>query len=79
MGLKTRLMMHGESTAARAQALAQDHQQRGRARTMSEVAGDIERLAHPAVDELVREAMNAAWREGAVRVSVGPRSPFTSS
>ena len=46
---------------------------------MSEVAGDIERLAHPAVDELVREAMNAAWREGAVRVSVGPRSPFASS
>ncbi len=79
MGLKTRLMMHGESTAARAQALAQDHQQRGRARTMSEVAGDIERLTHPAVDELVRRAMNASWREDAVRVSVGPRSPFTGS
>ena len=77
VGLKTRLMMHGESTAARALAMAQDLHQRGRARTMGEVAEQIDQLQHGQVDALIRRFMTADWRASAVRVAVGPESPYS--
>ena len=76
-GLKTRLMMHGESTAGRAQAMAQDLHQRGEPRTMAEVARQIDELRHDQVDALVRRLMTPEWRSDAVRVAVGPDSPFS--
>ena len=77
VGLKTRLMMHGESTSARALAMAQDLHQRGKARTMAEVALEIDQLQHEQVDALVRRFMTSDWRSSAVRVAVGPENPYS--
>ena len=77
VGLKTRLMMHGESTSARALAMAQDLHQRGRVRTMAEVAEEIDQLTHEAVDALIRRFMTDEWRSSAARVAVGPEDPYS--
>lgn len=77
VGLKTRLMMHGESTAARALAMAQDLHQRGAPRTMSDVARQIDELDFDQVNALIRRLMTPQWRSDAVRVAVGPESPFS--
>ncbi len=78
VGLKTRLMMHGESMAARAAAIASDFHDRGAPRTLSEVAREIDELSHKAVDELVRSYFSSKWSSGVARVAVGPSTPFAS-
>lgn len=77
VGLKTRLMMHGESTSARAVAMAQDLHQRGLPRTMSDVARQIDELDFDQVNALIHRLMTPQWRSEAVRVAVGPESPFS--
>lgn len=77
-GLKTRLLMQGESTSARAFALAHDQHQRGAPRSLADIAARIDGLTHERVDEVVRRRMDAAWIESPVRVAVGPDSPFDS-
>ena len=76
VGLKTRLMMHGESMAARAAAIAADFHDRGTPRTLSEVAREIDELSHEGVDHLVRSHFNSKWASGVARVAVGPSTPF---
>ena len=78
VGLKTRLMMHGESMAARATAIAADFHDRGAPRTLSEVARQIDELTHQGVDDLVRSYFNSEWASGVARVAVGPSTPFQS-
>ena len=78
VGLKTRLMMHGESMAARAAAIAADFHDRGAPRTLSEVAREIDELSHQGVDDLVRSHFNSEWASGVARVAVGPNTPFQS-
>ena len=78
VGLKTRLMMHGESMAARASAIASDFHDRGAPRTLAGVAREIDELTHEAVDGLVRSHFNSKWVSGVARVAVGPSTPFTS-
>ena len=51
VGLKSRLVMHGESTPARAAMLATDLFRRGRARSLDEVAAEI--------DAITLDALNA--------------------
>ena len=68
IGLKSHLIMQGESTAARAAAIAQDHDRLGRARTLDEVAARIDAIT---LDEL--DAYCAARRPGACTiVTIGP-------
>jgi predicted Zn-dependent peptidase len=44
IGLKSRLVMQGESTSARASALAHDFYKLGRARTLDEVSAEVDRV-----------------------------------
>jgi predicted Zn-dependent peptidase len=44
VGMKSRVVMQGESTGARAGAIADDLHARGRARTLDEIAGEIDGL-----------------------------------
>ncbi|MCA9310173.1 MAG: insulinase family protein [Phycisphaerales bacterium] len=44
IGLKSRLVMSGESSGARAGAIARDHARIGRARTLDELTGRLERI-----------------------------------
>jgi len=76
VGLKTRLMMHGESMSARAGAIAADFHDRGAPRTLAEVAGEIDGLSFEAVDGLVRSHFTPDWISGVARVAVGPTNPF---
>ncbi len=78
VGLKTRLMMHGESMSARASAIAADFHDRGAPRTLAGVAREIDDLTHEGVDELVRSHFNSRWASGVARVAVGPSTPFRS-
>lgn len=75
-GFKTHLMMHGESTAARASGLALDLHNRGYVRTLTDLANRIEKLTFEEVDAVAREYMTPDWISDAVCVSVGPSSPF---
>lgn len=68
VGLKSRLVMQGESTGARASAIARDFHRLGRARTLDEIAR--------AVDALTLESLNAYLSRRAFGpftvVAVGP-------
>jgi predicted Zn-dependent peptidase len=75
-GLKTRILMQGESTSVRAFALARDQHQRGAPRSLAELAENIDGLTHERVDQVVRSRMGGSWAKEVVRVAVGPGSPF---
>ncbi|NUQ50291.1 MAG: insulinase family protein [Phycisphaerae bacterium] len=51
VGMKSRLIFSGESTAARAGALATDYHKLGRARSLAEMAAEIDRLTVDTVNE----------------------------
>ena len=55
VGLKTRLVMQGESTAARAAALASDQYLRGRPRTLDDVAAEIDAVSLDSLNRFVAE------------------------
>src|ERR1043165_6716293 len=62
IGMKSRLVFSGESTGARAGALAGDWHRLGRARTLEEMAAEI--------DKVTLEIGRASWR-GRGEISVG--------
>ncbi len=70
IGLKSRLVLRGESTAARAGALARDVFKLGRPRSLAELAG--------AVDEVTLDALNEHLQsrpiEQATIVTIGPEA-----
>lgn len=76
-GLKTRTMMQGESTSARALAMTLDFFRRGAPRTLGQMAQEIEQLTHEQVQQTIRTRMGGDWRHTMARVSVGPCSPFS--
>lgn len=53
IGLKSRLVFSGESTAGRAHALAIDHHRLGRARSLDELAGEFDRVNLDALNAYV--------------------------
>ncbi|HZW07041.1 MAG TPA: insulinase family protein, partial [Phycisphaerales bacterium] len=54
IGHKARLVSSGESTGARAAALANDWHKLGRSRSLDELAGESERVTLPALNEYAR-------------------------
>lgn len=55
VGMKSRLVMQGESTAARAAAIAADQYTRGRPRTLSEMADRVEAITLPKLNAFLRD------------------------
>lgn len=55
IGMKSRLVMQGESTGARAAAIAGDQYALGRPRTLDELAAEVDRVTLDAVNQYVRE------------------------
>lgn len=53
VGMKSRLVFSGESTAGRAAALALDHHRLGRSRTLEELAAEVDRVTLDAVNAYV--------------------------
>lgn len=60
-GLKSRLVMQGESTPARAAALASDYDRLGRSRSLDEVARAIDEITLDALNAYVEEREIGEW------------------
>ena len=55
VGMKSRLVMQGESTGARAAAIASDQYVLGRPRSLDELAARVDAITLPAVNDFVRD------------------------
>lgn len=74
VGLKSALVMQGESTPARAASLASDFFRLGRARPLGEIAAEVDRVSFA---ELCGYASTRRF-EPMTMVSIGPASPESS-
>jgi hypothetical protein len=76
--MHSRLVMHGESSAARAAALASDWYRLGRCRSLGELAGEVEAVCIDRLNDWIEGEMNAAWRGRMTACTVG-RQPLKIS
>src|SRR5262249_11850201 len=68
-GLKAAVIMDGESTSARAGAIAYDYFLRGRIRTLDEIKTEIDRVTLSRINEYLRENPPGPF----TIVTVGPK------
>ncbi len=71
IGLKSRLVMQGESTAARAAAIGSDWYRLGRCRTLAELSAEIDGVTLAGLNGWIARSMGAAWRRSATLCTVG--------
>jgi predicted Zn-dependent peptidase len=71
VGMKSRLVMQGESTAARAAALGSDWYRLGRCRSLGELSSEVEAVSLDRLNDWIARTMNAAWRERLTLCTVG--------
>lgn len=69
VGLKSGLVMSGESTSSRAGSIAADYFRIGRARTLEEIAAEVDAVSH---DSLQRYAADRSF-EAPTQVAIGPQ------
>ncbi len=75
VGMKSRLVMQGESTAARAAALGSDWYRLGRCRSLDELSAEVDAVTLRQLNAWIASAMGAAWRKGMTVCSVGQQAP----
>ena len=71
VGMKSRLIMQGESTAARAAALGSDWYRIGRCRSLGELSAEVDAVTLQGLNEWIGRSMNAAWRGSRTLCTVG--------
>jgi len=71
VGMHSRLVMHGESSGARAAALASDWYRLGRCRSLAELAGEVEGVDLKTLNRWIAGGMNGKWRTGMTACTVG--------
>ena len=71
IGFKSRLVMQGESTAARAAALGSDWYRLGRCRSLGELAAEVDALELDGLNEWIHEEMGPGWRTRMTLCTVG--------
>jgi predicted Zn-dependent peptidase len=74
IGAKSGLVMSGESSNARAMAIASQVHRLGRPLDLAESAAGFERLTLECVNGYIAREMGAAWRAGMTKVTVAPAS-----
>jgi predicted Zn-dependent peptidase len=74
VGTKAGLVMSGESSSARAAAIASQIWRLGRAMDLAESAAEFDRLTLAGVNDYIARDMGAAWRAGMTMVSVAPQT-----
>jgi predicted Zn-dependent peptidase len=72
VGAKAGLVMSGESSSARAAAIASQVWRLGRAMNLAESAAEFDRLTLSGVNEYIGRDMGAAWRAARTQVTVAP-------
>lgn len=73
IGFKSRLVMQGESTAARASAMATDLHRLGRARSLEELSAAVAAIDLESLNRYIRGTLAERWAEAPTLVVVGPR------
>jgi predicted Zn-dependent peptidase len=71
IGLKSRLVMQGESTAARAAALGSDWYRLGRCRSLGELSAEVDAVTLDALNGWIARSMDGRWRERMTLCTVG--------
>lgn len=71
IGMKSRLVMQGESTAARAAALGSDWYRLGRCRSLGELSAEVDAVTLDALNDWIAHAMGADWRKAITVCTVG--------
>ncbi|MFM7053043.1 MAG: M16 family metallopeptidase [Planctomycetota bacterium] len=71
IGMKSRLVMQGESTAARAAALASDWYRLGRCRPLGELAAEVDAVTLDRLNGWIASSMDARWRSSLSMCTVG--------
>lgn len=72
IGAKSGLVMSGESSSARAMAIASQVHRIGRPMDLAESAAGFERLSVACINDYIAREMGAAWRAKMTRVTVEP-------
>lgn len=70
-GLKSRLVMQGESTSARAAALASDWYRLGRCRSLDELAAEVDAVTLDRLNAWICASMGSGWRTGLSMCTIG--------
>lgn len=71
VGLKSRLVMQGESTAARAAAIGSDWYRLGRCRSLAELSREVDEVSFERLNAWIAASMGGAWRRSATLCTVG--------
>jgi predicted Zn-dependent peptidase len=78
VGLKSRLIMQGESTGARAAALASDWYRLGRCRSLGELSAEVDAVTLDGLNSWIASAMDVGWRARATLCTIGKDQLRTS-
>lgn len=74
VGYKSRLVMSGESTAARAASAAGDFYRLGRVRSLGELAAEVDRITLASLNGAIASLFNATWRGTRSAFTIGPKA-----
>ena len=75
IGMKSRLVMQGESTAARAAALGSDWYRLGRCRSLAELSAEVDAVTLPRLNDWIGGTMTGGWRDAMTVCTIG-KSPL---
>lgn len=79
IGLKSHLIMQGESTGARAVAIGQDHFRMGRARTLAEIAAQVDAVTLEDLNGYLRNRRFGEFTVASIGPGEGVREPDTAT
>ncbi|RLS95982.1 MAG: insulinase family protein [Planctomycetota bacterium] len=71
IGMKSRLVMQGESTAARAAALGSDWYRLGRCRSLGELSAEVDAVTLDGLNDWIGHSMSSPWRDSRTLCTVG--------
>ena len=71
IGMKSRLVMQGESTAARAAALGSDWYRLGRCRSLGELSAEVDAVTLDGLNDWIAHSMGGSWRGQMTVCTVG--------
>ncbi|MFM7260998.1 MAG: M16 family metallopeptidase, partial [bacterium] len=75
VGMKSRLVMQGESTAARAASLSSDWYRLGRCRSLGELSAEVDGVTLDGLNAWIGGAMGRSWRDAATICTIGKTAP----
>ncbi len=74
VGYKSRLVMSGESTAARAASAAGDYYRLGRVRSLRELAEEVDAISLESLNRSIATLFNANWRATRSAATIGAKA-----